>query len=78
VVDTIADKGIFHKNKGRSRQEPPVGQGQGPGHRCKQQRRLINFRQTALVVQTGGLPFVNGCAVSKTSKPPSGGFFCGR
>jgi hypothetical protein len=40
VVDTVADKGIFHKNKAARDKSRLSRQGQGPGHRCKQQRRL--------------------------------------
>jgi small subunit ribosomal protein S20 len=32
VVDTVADKGIFHKNKAVSRQEPPLPPRSRPWH----------------------------------------------
>jgi hypothetical protein len=61
-------QGHLPQEQGRSRQEPPVCQGQSPGHRC-------NFRQTARVPITG-TAVCNGCAVSKSKKPPSGRLFC--
>jgi hypothetical protein len=77
VVDTVADKGIFHKNKAardKSRLSTkvkalatatPEGGLTPQAHRTG--RRLPGNQQPAVC---------NGCAVSKAEKPPKGGFFC--
>ncbi len=78
VVDTVADKGIFHKNKAardKSRlstkvkalatatpARPPDPSGPSHGSPVTPQRN----QQPAVC---------NGCAVSKAGKPPKGGFF---
>lgn len=66
VLDTIADKGIFHKNKATPRQEPPVRQGQGPGTGCLTLSNIARATSVACVC--------NGCAVSKAKTAP-GRFF---